>query len=191
MTDAEPARPTRFRTGGLSQRKPTRFRYEPDAAGRAAMGEELELLGLAFLRFEGELRPVGRDELILTARLEARADQACVVTLAPVPARVDQAVSRRYVADFPTPEGDEMEMPEDDSVEPMPEVIDLADIAAEALALALPEYPRAPGAELGEIVHIPPGATPIVEVESKPFAGLASLAEKLGSKPKDEPESGK
>lgn len=191
MTDADHARPTRFRTGGLSQRKPTRFRFEPDAAARATMAEDLELLGLAFLRLEGELRPVGRDELILTARLEARADQPCVVTLAPVPARVDQAVSRRYVADLPTPDGDEMEMPEDDSVEPMPEVIDLAEVAAEALALALPEYPRAPGAELGAVEHAPPGAAPIVEAEVKPFASLASLAEKLATRPKDTPEGDK
>ena len=129
MTETPQPRPTRFRTGGLSQRKPTRFRFEPDAATRATMAAELELLGLAFLRLEGELRPMGRDELILTARLEARADQPCVVSLVPVPARIDQAVNRRYVADLPTPDGDEMEMPEDDSVEPMPEVIDLAEVA--------------------------------------------------------------
>ena len=51
------------------------------------------------------------------------------------------------------PDGDEVEMPEDDTVEPMPEVIDLAEVAAEALALALPLYPRAPGADFGQAVH--------------------------------------
>ncbi len=68
-----------------------------------------------------------------------------------MPARIDDTVRRRFVADLGTPEGDESEMPEDDTVEPMPEVIDLAEIAAEALMLALPEYPRAPGAEFGQI----------------------------------------
>jgi uncharacterized metal-binding protein YceD (DUF177 family) len=188
MTDAAPSRPTRFRTGGLSPRKPTRFRYEPDAAERATLATELGLLGLAHLRLEGEIRPLSRDELLLTARLEARADQACVVTLAPVPARIDEEVRRRFVADLNTPEGDESEMPEDDTVEPMPEMIDLAEVAAEALALALPEYPRAKGAELGALEHSPPGAAPIEEPERKPFAGLAGLAERLGNAVKDDPK---
>jgi uncharacterized metal-binding protein YceD (DUF177 family) len=190
MTDAAPARPTRFRTGGLSPRKPTHFRYEPDATERAHLAEGLGLLGLAHLRLEGEIRPLSRDELVLTARLEARADQACVVTLAPVAARVDEEIRRRFVADLGLPAGDESEMPEDDSVEPMPEVIDLAEVAAEALALALPEYPRAKGAELGVLEHSPPGAAPIAEPERKPFAGLASLAERLASAPKDDPKDG-
>ena len=192
MTDAAPAntehtRPTRFRTGGLSPRKPTRFRYEPGAAERAALAADLGLLGLAHLRLE--ITPRSRDELVLTARLEAKVDQACVVTLAPVPAHIDDTVQRRFVADLGTPQGDESEMPEDDTVEPMPEVIDLADIAAEALALALPEYPRAPGAELGQVTQAPPGAAPITEEpERKPFAGLASLAERLGKTVPDDPQ---
>jgi uncharacterized metal-binding protein YceD (DUF177 family) len=188
MTDAVPARPTRFRTGGLSPRKPTLFRYEPDLAERTKLAESLGLLGLAHLRLEGEITPLSRDELLLTARLEARADQACVVTLAPVPARIDEQVRRRFVVDLGTPEGDESEMPEDDTLEPMPEVIDLAEVAAEALALALPEYPRAKGAELGEIEQAPPGAAPIAEPARKPFAGLAGLAERLGNAAKDDPE---
>jgi uncharacterized metal-binding protein YceD (DUF177 family) len=77
------------------------------------------------------------------------------VTLTPVRAVIDEPVRRRYVADLPQPDGDEVEMPEDDTLEPMPEVIDLAEVAAEALALALPLYPRAPGAELGSVVLCP------------------------------------
>lgn len=182
MTDAPSARLSRFRPGSLSPRKATRFRYAPDAAEREALARDLGLLGLRRLELEGELQPQGRDTLILQARLLADALQACVVTLAPVPARIDVPVQRRYVADLTPPEGDEAEMPEDDTVEPMPEMIDLADIAAEALALALPDYPRAPGAALGTIVQAPPGAAPIEDTVIKPFAGLA---ERLAAKPKD------
>lgn len=176
MTDPQPARPSRFRTGGLSPRKPTRFDYAADAGARAALAGDLGLLALKSLRLKGEITPAGRDELVLTARLLAEAEQACVVTLAPVPARIDEPVRRRYVAGLADPQGDEVEMPEDDTVEPMPEVIDLAEIAAEALALALPLYPRAPGAELGEVVHSAAGVTPLTDAELKPFAGLAALA---------------
>lgn len=188
MTDTE--RPTRFRTATLSPRKPTRFRYAPDAEARAALAQDLGLLGLHDLLMEGEITPTGRDELVLTARLQARADQACVVTLAPVPARIDEPIRRRYLASYIEPEGDEVEMPEDDTLEPLPEVIDLSEVAAEALALALPEYPRAPGAELGEAVHAAPGVAPLTDAALKPFAGLASLAERLAAKDGKDPEGG-
>lgn len=181
MPDPAPAAPTRFRTGGLSPRKPTRFRFRPDAGARAALAAELDLLALHALELTGEIRPVGRDELLLEAQLTARADQACGVTLAPVPALIDDPVRRRYVAGLAEPEGDELEMPEDDATEPMPEVIDLAEIAAEALALSLPLYPRAPGAEFGQALHAADGVTPLSDTDLKPFAGLRDLAAKLAA----------
>ncbi len=190
MTDAVPPHPTRFRTGGLSPRKPTRFSYRPDAGERAALAEDLGLIALYRLELTGEIRPAGRDELVLDATLTAAADQACGITLAPVPAQVSEPVRRRYVAGLETPEGDEVEMPEDDSVEPMPEEIDLAEIAAEALALALPLYPRAPGAEFAEGLHAAEGVTPLTDADLKPFAGLQDLAAKLAAKGKPGPEGG-
>jgi uncharacterized metal-binding protein YceD (DUF177 family) len=186
MTDASPRNPIRFRSGSLSPRKPTRFAYEADAAALAALAADLGLVNLRALALQGEITPAGRDEMVLTARLTARADQACVVTLAPVPARIDEAIRRRFVADLPEPGGDEVEMPEDDSLEPMPEVIDLAAIAAEALALALPPYPRAPGAELGSVLHAGAGVAPLTDSDLKPFAGLAALARKAAPEADDQ-----
>ena len=185
-----PARPTRFRTGGLSPRKPTRFDYTPDADGREALAQALGLVTLRRLHMKGEITPIGRDELVLTARLQADCDQSCVVTLAPVPARVNEAVRRRYVAGLAMPVGDEVEMPADDETEPLPEVIDLADVAAEALALALPLYPRAKGAELGAVVHAASGIAPITDADMRPFAGLAALAGKLAGPPDPEADKG-
>lgn len=184
MTDTSPARPTRLRTGGLSPRKPTRFTYAPDAAERAALAQELDLLALYALELTGEIRPTGRDELVLEARLTARVDQPCSVTLAPVPAKIDEPLRRRYVADYQLPEGDEVEMPEDDSVEPMPEVIDLSEIAAEALALALPLYPRAPGVDFTQALHAGDGVAPLSDQDVKPFSALQGLAEQLKAKAK-------
>ena len=186
MTDPAAPRPTRFRTGGLSPRKPTRFNYRPDAGDKAALADDLGLIALHRLELTGEIRPAGRDELVLEATLTAVVDQACSVTLAPVPAQVSELVRRRYVAGLESPEGEEVEMPEDDSVEPMPEVIDLAEIAAEALALALPLYPRAPGAEFAEGLHAAEGVTPLTDADLKPFAGLQGLAAKLAAQGKAE-----
>lgn len=180
MSDAAQPRPIRFRTGGLSPRKPTRFDFAPEGPALADLAADLGLVALRQLRLTGEITPTGRDELTLTARLTAEGDQACVVTLAPVRTRIDEEVRRRYVAGLAAPEGDEIEMPEDDTVEPMPDVIDLSGIAAEALALALPLYPRAPGAELGSAVHAEAGIAPLTDADLKPFAGLSALAAKLG-----------
>jgi uncharacterized metal-binding protein YceD (DUF177 family) len=188
MTEAPPPRPTRFRTGGLSPRKPTRFDYAPDATERAGIARALGLLALRRLTLTGEITPNGRDELVLTARLQAEGDQPCVVTLLAVQARVEEAIRRRYVVGLKVPDADEVEMPEDDETEPLPEMIDLAEVAAEALALALPLYPRAPGAELGSVVHAATGIAALTDAELKPFAGLAALAGKLG--PPRDPDGG-
>lgn len=184
-TGAMPSHP--LRTQALSNRKPTRFDLAPDAAGRAAIAAVLGLLELPALRFKGELRPVGRQDFELVAEIEAAAVQPCSLTLAPVPCQIREAVHRRFVAEMATPEGDDVEMADPDT-DPLPEVIDLAAIAAEALALALPLYPRAPGAALGEAIFAPPGVAPIKSEDLKPFAGLSALAEKLKT-PDSDPSS--
>ena len=169
---------SQFRTGALSHRKPTRFRLTPDKADRAAMAASLGLQAIYGLSFQGEITPVGRSDFTLTGQVQAEAVQSCVVTLAPVPAQINEPVTRRYLADFTLPDGEEVEMPEDDSVEALPEVIDLTEILREALALALPLYPRAPGAELGEAVFAAPGEAPIRDADLRPFAALAGLVRK-------------
>jgi uncharacterized metal-binding protein YceD (DUF177 family) len=191
MSEPPAPRPIRFRTGGISPRKPTRFSFRPDADARAVLAADLGLLALHALEMTGDIRPVGRDELALEATLTARADQACSITLAPVPASVNETVRRRYVAGVTDPEGDEVEMPEDDSIEPMPDEIDLSEIAAEALALALPLYPRAPGAEFTQTLHAASGIAPLSDSDLKPFAGLQDLAAQLAAKGKlpDDPGS--
>ena len=159
----------RYRVSELAPKKPTRFRLAPDAAARAALAGEIGIIGIAALSFEGEIRPSGRHDWELQGHLRARVVQPCVVTLAPVASDIAEPVVRRYLAEMPEPEGDEVEMPEDDTAEPLPEVIDLAAVMAEALVLALPLYPRAPGAAFDAIADEGPEET------RKPFAGLAGL----------------
>lgn len=169
-----------LRVAALSNRKPVRFDLKPDAAARAAIAADLDITALPAFRFKGELRPLGRQDFVLEAAMEATVEQPCSVTLQPVITKLTETVSRRYDADFVFPEGDEVEMPEDDNVEPLPEVIDVGVVATEALALALPLYPRAEGAELGEAVFAAPGQAPLRDGDLKPFASLAALKDRLG-----------
>lgn len=169
-----------LRVAALSNRKPVRFDLKPDEATREAMAATLDITAVPAFRFKGELRPVGRQDFVLEGELEATVEQPCSVTLVPVITKLKETVLRRYDADFAFPEGDEVEMPEDDSVEPLPDVIDVGVVATEALALALPLYPRAEGAELGEAVFTAPGEAPLRDGDLKPFAGLAALKDRLG-----------
>lgn len=171
--------PQRLRLSDLPNRKPTRFRLEPEAEARAAIATRLDLLDLRKLRFAGTLTPQGRRDWRLEAELGATVVQPCVVTLEPVTTRLDEPVARTYAADWIEPEGDEVEMPEDETIEGVPEVLDLAVLMEEALALALPLYPRAPGAELQETVVTEPGAAPLTDEKMRPLAGLAALKDKL------------
>lgn len=174
---------TVMRVGALSGRKPTRFRFLPTSDERGLIAKSLNLINLPSLEMVGEIRPEGRGDYTLEAKLTAHAVQACSITLAPVQARVSESFVRRYLAQFEYPDADEYEIPEDDTTEPLPEVIDLTLVATEALALALPLYPRAEGASLGAKVFAPPGAEPLTDDVLKPFAGLAGLASALKKDP--------
>ena len=83
------------------------------------------------------------------------------------------------VGAFLDQESHEFEMPEDETVEQLPDVIDLAAVMTEALSLALPLYPRADGVEASEMVFTEPGKTALRDEDVKPFSGLSDLKEKL------------
>jgi len=73
-------------------------------------------------------------------------------------------------------------MPEDDTVEALPVNLDLVQVMTEALSLALPLYPRADGADLGEAVFTQPNTAPMTDDDAKPFAGLGALRDSLENK---------
>lgn len=168
-----------YPVGALPTRKPQRFALKATTPQRAAIAVEMDLLSLSQFEFEGEIRAEGRRDFRLEGRLRATFQQPCVVTLAPVAGRADVPVLRRYSADMAMPEAEESEMPADDSQEPLPDVIDVAGVAIEELALALPPYPRAPGAELGEAIYAADGTEPLKDADLKPFAGLQALKDRM------------
>ncbi len=173
---SHPIRPDR-----LPERAATPFALTPDAEARAAIAEALDLTALRKLRFAGTLTPTGARDWKLTGGLGATVVQPCVVTFEPVTTRIDERVERLYLAGpLPLPEGEEIEMPEDDTVEELPDTIDLGAVMIEALSLALPLYPHADGAERVEISVTEPGKAAMSDEAARPFAGLAALRDKMG-----------
>lgn len=180
-TGPAPGAPARFRLAELSQRQVHPFDLVPDRAALGAIAADLDLLDLRKARLSGRLVPVGRSDWDLEAKLGATVTQPCVATLAPVRTRIDEPVLRRYRAETGgTPQGGEVEMPEDDSLEPLPAAIDLVEVFREALALALPPWPRAADAPSVDLDLAEPGVTPMTDADAKPFAGLAGLRRRLG-----------
>ena len=171
--------PTTLRLGTLA-RRPRPVDWSPDAETRARIAEGAGARGLRKLRLSGDLHPEGKADWRFEGMLGATAVQDCVVTLEPVTTRLDVRVARRYLAEPPPEAAGETEMPGDaDEIEPLPDALDLAALAEEALALALPEFPRAEGAEAARTTAAPPGAAPLMDEERRPFAGLADLKAKL------------
>lgn len=170
---------TSLRVADLPQNRATAFDLTPDMALRDRIAGELGILGIRKLSFSGEVQAQGKTDWQLTAKLGATVEQSCVVTLEPVVTRIDQTVSRSFIADMVTDLEEELEMPEDDTQEQLGPEIDLIRVMTESLALALPDYPRRDDATLENTAFSAPGVAPMTDEDTKPFAGLATLKDKL------------
>ena len=177
----DPAGPTRLAVSRLNARKPVAFRLEPDQKAREALAGRLDAQAVRKLRFDGRVAPDGDAGWRLEATLGATVVQPCIVTLEPVTSRIDTPVTRRFVPPdrFETRPGTESEMPQDDTLDPLGSEIDLAAVMEEALALAMPIWPRKPDASLGDAVFAADGVTPMTDDDAKPFAGLQALRDRM------------
>lgn len=169
-----------LRVADLSGRKPRDIDLAPTQEETARIRDSLGLEGLRKVSLRGRLAPLGKADWRFEGALGATVVQPCVVTLDPVTTRIDEPVERSWIAGYTLPESaGEVEMPEDDTQEPLADTIDLGAMLVEALALALPAYPRSPGADLGEAVYTEPGKAPLRDDDLKPLAGLAALKARM------------
>ena len=98
-------------------------------------------------------------------RLSASVVQACGVTGEPVPETVDFLIEERYVRSAEDPAEVEVRL---DDAEPLQDgAIDIGEMLAQSLSLAVTSWPRAP--------HAPDKLNVDESVSGHPFAGLAAL----------------
>ena len=164
-----------YRVAELPQNSIKKFEIRPEPAQNDAIAAELGLLGLRKFRFVGQIKASGKSDWRMTGNIGATVIQPCAITLEPVTTRIDLAVERLFVRDLEKLDEEEIEMPEDDSIEQLGGFIDPEAVMIEALVLALPEYPRSEGAELGEAIYTQAGTAPMKDEDARPFAGLAAL----------------
>lgn len=150
-----------------------------------ALADRYGILDVEGLEAKVKVRPVGRtDSFKVEGTLTASVVQACVVSLEPV----RQSVSETFAVVF-APEAEEgggdgwdgageltVDLTAEDPPDPLVDgKIDLGEVVAEHLALALDPFPRAEGAE---IQGFSPEPEPEQTVTNRPFAVLAEFRDK-------------
>lgn len=154
--------------GGEISRK-----IEADEAERAALAKRMDLVRLDMLSADITLRRVSGKGLIrASGRLLADVVQNCVATMAPVPGHIEEDIDELFA-----PEG--YEAPEEQDVDDLPESfdgreIDIGELAAQLMCLALDPYPRASEAAIEILVAGEPDDTE----RRRPFEGLAEMLKK-------------
>jgi uncharacterized metal-binding protein YceD (DUF177 family) len=141
---------------------------------RGALAARFDLVALDRLVGEVRVRPADAGATVHVAgRLDADVVQRCVVTLEPVPAHVAAEFDRLFSRELPPHAQGEVEVdPEAELPEPLEgDRLDLGEILAEELSLALDPYPRSPEADrfLAEFEAEHGGGS------RSPFAALAPL----------------
>ena len=174
MSKAEFARPQRVDTIGD---EPRAVEIAADEAERMALAKRFELVGIDRLAGRFTIR---RDAagILVDGRVEAALTQACSITGDPLPATIDEPVALRFVPEDEAGQ-DEVELGDGD-IDVIPYdggTIDLGEVAAETMALALDPFPRGPNAEaaLKE-------AGVLSEEQAGPFGAMAALKDKLAKK---------
>ena len=136
----------------------------------AALAKRLGLVELGQLSATVTLERTLGGLIHVTGRLEADVVQTCVLTLVAFPSHVEDSFALDFGA-APGEYGDEIDVdPDYDPPEPIEDgIIDLGELVAQYLALALDPHPRAPGATLD------PAWAGVDVADMSPFAILKNL----------------
>ncbi len=86
-----------LRVADLSQNSETPFDLRPNAAELALIAQDMDLLGLRKLSFQGAVRALGNSDWELNGILGVTVIQPCVITLDPVTTRIDVPVRRQFI----------------------------------------------------------------------------------------------
>lgn len=153
------------------------FDIAPDGPEAEAVARLMGARSVRKMRFQGALTPLPAAGWRLEGRLGATAIQTCVISLDPVTTRIEQPVRRTWLPSSEPLPAEIVLVPgeDEDEVEPLGPSIDLGLVAIEVLALALPDYPRKPGAAIPAEFQAQADDVD----RPNPFAALAALKDRL------------
>lgn len=176
----QPAEPVEFSRPVAVDRiasAPSRVEIAAEPAELAALAARFGLLSLDRFTASFTLRRLRKDLIRVRGQLAASLVQACVVTLDPVPAEIAEAFEVDFLEGHHRDEAElDLDLEAADAPEPLDgQEIDLGEVAAEQLGLAIDPYPRRPGAEIPAEWVAEPAPEPTPAEKVKPFAGLDKL----------------
>ncbi len=171
----------------LNQSKPFDFHLIISNQKVVEFVKRLDLLSIKKVSLVGILTPLSINEWILKAELRATVKQKCVISFKPVQTIVCETINRTFSPSalqttFEADDDGTSPVIFDDTLHELNDHIDLAEIIFEELTLILPLYPKIEGAKLGSYSVTEPGAKPLTEENTKPFAKLSELKDKLSNK---------
>jgi len=144
---------------------------EADEDERKSLAERFGLLGLPKLHAQLIVKPSRAAMFEVKGRMEADVVQQCVVTLEPLPAHIEQSINVLYAGPELLELGSGSPHIDPDAEETeaiVGGVIDLGELVAQNLGIALDPYPRKPGIAFVEAEYGNDGGT-------NPFAKLVEL----------------
>lgn len=148
---------------------------EASVAERTALAERLGILAVHELTGVFRVWPTELG-LELDGHLEGVVEQSCVVTLEPVKTEVASDFAVRYISphiEAAGQAGEELD-PLGEDIEPLPaDAIDIGELAAQYLSLAIDPYPRKSGAEVKHPMVL--DEEPSASSRPNPFAVLKKL----------------
>lgn len=165
----------------LGGKAPRRVELRAGPAECAALARRFSIPAVARLEARLLLVPATDGTTRLTGTLEAEVVQECVVTLEPVPQAVLAPLDLLLLPEGTPATDDNPDSP--DEIETEGGMVDLGEVVAEQLALAMDPYPRAPDAAIPpDLVDPSAGALePEADLADtpperpNPFAALARL----------------
>ena len=162
--------------------EPATVTLEASPSERAALALRFDLTDLRRLTAQVRVRWRQRNRhLEVTGELQADLVQTCVVSLEPVEAHVADSFRAEFLRGLPaTAEVDLLLDPgDDDPPEPLDgPLVDLGELVAQHLSLAIDPYPRAPGISFDAVqAKLEPASDPEPEADN-PFRKLAALQQK-------------
>ena len=164
---------------------------EANEAERAGLAKRFELVAIDSLKAELEIKTASNGEVTVRGPMNAQIVQRCVATLEPVPEVIEDTVEVLFSphvseADMPSNPDDLEDLSEEelmallDQPEPLVDgMIDVGEVVAQFLAVAMDPYPRKDDAELPDSIQSEEDAQ---EDKPNPFAQLAGLKEQLEKK---------
>lgn len=175
MSDAvvpEFSKPLNVQTLG---EKPKMLHLIADDAARKSLSERFDLLSIDSLFADFTISRIGNGDLIgVRGRVTADVTQSCVVSDVPVAAKIDEIVDERFGPPEETDLEIDISMEEIDPPEPIvDDVIDLGELVAQYLGVALNPYPKAPDAVIPD--RYQSDIDDDIETTKNPFEALASL----------------